>query len=118
MKAMIFILSMTFAFEALAEGPSLECRASRTVRNSLGHQVLDKIEFTHDLTSTTFEDHQVGKTTVKVYMRADGLYVLVLNDNELDSSSTARGNLNSAERGVSLALSTAKISNFVVCDVK
>ena len=118
MKSLVTILSLVFlAGPAMAEGPLMECTASRSIplTDQLGFEVEVEKKIMINSSLQKIVSHELGKSTVKTYLRPDGLFSLVLIDPEIDGSSSTMGNAKGGS--ASLSLNGGGISVFVKCDV-
>jgi len=122
MKPALFVLTaLLTSLSAFAEGPILNCTATREGPRSDGKPGYEKID---EKTFPTVIRPRMTVTelkglTVKTYVDANGAsghYALVLIDNELGVSSTSMGTLDN--KRINLSLSSRKISNFISCELQ
>ena len=116
MKKILLITSLLFSsLQAFAEGPILECEVTREMRKGLGHELVDSKK------RSTVIDEKIEETSlkgalVKTYINANGLYMLLLHDKELESSSTSMGTVDN--QNINLSLSGKGITNYITCGIK
>jgi hypothetical protein len=113
LAAFISLLS----FGAYAEGPILQCEATREGPRSdgkLGYELIDKATI-NTVIDEKIETTQMKDLVVKTYVSGDNRYLLVLSDTNLEISSTQMGTL--GNEFINLSLSGKGYSNFIKCDV-
>lgn len=118
MKYLIFAAIASLSpIAALAEGPILQCQATREgprADGKPGYELIDQ----KTITTTIFQKIQTTPligATVKSFIDVNGNYLLVIKDEDLNVSSSSMGS--TSNKNINLSLSGQGLSNFVTCDL-
>lgn len=110
------LISLTSVF-AYAEGPILQCEATRSgprLDGKPGYEVLDKATI-NTVIDEKIELTQMKDLDVTTFISADNRYVLILSDKMFGTSSTQMGTLGNEH--INLSLGGKGFSNFIKCEI-